>query len=95
MRFTVRRLMAAVAVSAVVFVWWDRQSHRRRGEFVYAAVMHSCDSARPGDYHGRMSAKYLWAARHPWLPVWPDPPEPCLHTRRTLSTRAGTFDLVD
>jgi len=27
-------------------------------------------------YHGRLKAKYEEAARHPWLPVEPDPPEP-------------------
>ena len=27
-------------------------------------------------YHGRMKEKYERAARDPWLPVEPDPPEP-------------------
>ena len=27
-------------------------------------------------YHARMVAKYRHAARYPWLPVGPDPPEP-------------------
>ncbi len=27
-------------------------------------------------YHGRMKMKYENAARHPWFPVEPDPPEP-------------------
>ena len=27
-------------------------------------------------YHQRMKAKYERAARYPWLPVAPDPPEP-------------------
>lgn len=27
-------------------------------------------------YHGRLKAKYEAAARFPWLPVEPDPPEP-------------------
>ena len=31
---------------------------------------------RPAAYHQAMAAKYKWAARHPWLPVWPDPSEP-------------------
>ena len=28
------------------------------------------------DYHQMMVDKYNWAARYPWLPVAPDPPEP-------------------
>jgi hypothetical protein len=28
------------------------------------------------DYHAAMARKYRAAARHPWLPVEPDPPEP-------------------
>jgi hypothetical protein len=27
-------------------------------------------------YHEQMARKYAWAERYPWLPVWPDPPEP-------------------
>ena len=27
-------------------------------------------------HHGRLKAKYEEAARHPWFPVEPDPPEP-------------------
>jgi hypothetical protein len=27
-------------------------------------------------YHDALGRKYLWAARFPWLPVKPDPPEP-------------------
>jgi hypothetical protein len=28
------------------------------------------------EWHRRLIVKYEWAARYPWLPVWPDPPEP-------------------
>ena len=28
------------------------------------------------DFHNRMSKKYEHAARYPWLPVDPDPPDP-------------------
>jgi hypothetical protein len=31
---------------------------------------------RPSAYHRAMAAKYRWAARNPWFPVWSDPPEP-------------------
>jgi hypothetical protein len=27
-------------------------------------------------YYRQLIAKYEWAARYPWLPVAPDPPEP-------------------
>jgi hypothetical protein len=27
-------------------------------------------------YHDKPAEKYAWAARSPWLPVWPDPPGP-------------------
>jgi hypothetical protein len=33
-------------------------------------------TAQVKSYHMAMAAKYEWAARYPWLPVWPDPPEP-------------------
>jgi hypothetical protein len=31
---------------------------------------------RRAAYHSSLAWKYEWAGRHPWLPVWPDPPEP-------------------
>lgn len=31
---------------------------------------------RLGAYHSKLRAKYERAARYPWLPVPPDPPEP-------------------
>ena len=34
------------------------------------------NSARLLEYHARMAEKYDRAARFPWLPVAPDPPEP-------------------
>jgi hypothetical protein len=33
-------------------------------------------SQEANDWHHVMAVKYEWAARHPWLPVGPDPPEP-------------------
>jgi hypothetical protein len=27
-------------------------------------------------YHGSLASKYWYAARYPWLPVEPDPPDP-------------------
>ena len=34
------------------------------------------DSEQRAGYYARLVAKYRRAARHPWLPVAPDPPEP-------------------
>jgi hypothetical protein len=76
-RFTVRRMMVAVAVSGVASVWWAKQGERRRAEFLDASANHALFSVGRGDYHDRMSAKYERAADFPWLPVWPDPPHPC------------------
>jgi hypothetical protein len=33
-------------------------------------------AARRAEFYGRLREKYERAAEHPWLPVWPDPPEP-------------------
>lgn len=74
-RFAVRRLMVAMAIVAVATVWWAEKSKGRIAPFMYKAVMHSVEPD-PTGYHARMVAKYEWAARYPWLPVWPDPPEP-------------------
>jgi hypothetical protein len=96
-RFTVRRLMIAVAVVGISIgcavgrrtAFLARaEGHRvRSGVFVY----HNADGTslweivgRDGSrisearrsYHKDMLWKYQRAARYPWLPVWPDPPEP-------------------
>jgi hypothetical protein len=34
------------------------------------------DAERRSDHYGALEAKYERAARYPWLPVAPDPPEP-------------------
>jgi hypothetical protein len=31
---------------------------------------------RWADYHAELARKYTWAARHPWLPIEPDPLAP-------------------
>jgi hypothetical protein len=38
--------------------------------------------SRTASYHAAMAQKYEYAARHPWLPVAPDPPEPPLPPKR-------------
>src|SRR5262245_48388973 len=62
-------------------------THVQRGQlFVLTPVMHASrgltfrvagsDSRRRQEYHAQLRRKYERAARHPWLPVPPDPPAP-------------------
>lgn len=109
-RFTIRRMMAAVAIVALVIggaVTWHRSLQFARAtaafsqkELSVATTMQSYSwtlvnrsrtdpAARLLRSHGEpqrsqlrldhfraLRAKYLYASRHPWLPVAPDPPEP-------------------
>lgn len=92
-RFSVRRLMLAVAIMGIVLgVTIERRDRFRRiaahheaeveklvgrlpPEVVYG---HSSDDPimRRLEWHEPMRLKYERAARYPWLPVRPDPPEP-------------------
>ncbi len=96
-RFTVRWMMAAVAILGVTlgFYAWSR---RRSEAFAIRWIHHygkatdsgielvktgrMGDAARAAmlrrrmDWHCDMWQKYGHAARYPWLPVPPDPPEP-------------------
>jgi hypothetical protein len=82
-RFTVRRLMVAVAVAGLLIAGWI-EGERRRVRFLAIADDHSwgADSAigvisrEKMAWHETMEGKYERAARYPWLPVPPDPPEP-------------------
>ena len=117
-RFTVRRLMIAVAVVGI-FTAWGIEGERRRARFSEENFLHSLNHdfkqeclykvglpdeiglgpVIPGfekdharmvedrmklsrwlvskvEYYKFMAAKYEFAARYPWLPVLPDPPEP-------------------
>lgn len=115
LRFTVRRMMVAVAGLAVIFggaAWMIRmttrsnQFDRRAARHAHAYFLHReyvdtypalvADLKEGGvapenvpkvtggigrdvrlrDYHAAMKAKYEHAARYPWLPLAPDPPEP-------------------
>jgi hypothetical protein len=95
-RFTVRRLMVAVAIVGLTLGF--EVIRRRRVAFLEiarlndntASVLRSelSESDEPGphgdpitmrrlaDYCDAMRKKYELAARYPWLPVEPDPPEP-------------------
>jgi hypothetical protein len=69
-----------------------RWGEGRRERFRVAAAVHEAESfsksigdvtgtpdpraARRAAHHLAMAARYGWAARHPWVPMWPDPPEP-------------------
>ena len=90
-RFRIRTLLFAVALAAVLLALNDRrvkfegiaEQHRRdavRGRPVRIL------SFRPRvgvpilsprhEWHDAMADKYSRAARYPWLPAGPDPPEP-------------------
>jgi hypothetical protein len=104
-RFTVRRMMVAVAIIGIV-VWLGiaggRHWRYRRLAASYASKESLARNFSSGEltatritfflkrpcgesttsvmahlgYYAEMRAKYDHAARHPWLPVAPDPPEP-------------------
>lgn len=84
-RFTVRWLMIAVAIVAVVLGlsrWlWNRSVAFRAIADVHNAHRMGSIPMHTGNlpwlmYHIEMEKKYDRAARYPWLPVAPDPPEP-------------------
>jgi hypothetical protein len=89
LRFTVRRMMVAVAVVGILLGTMTV----RRGHSLRLATYHQGQVKRLYDqygeaenFFGRASGGILWhselqwkyerAARYPWLPVEPDPPEP-------------------
>ena len=89
-RFTVRRMMVAVAAVALMsygVVLWRRASEYRGRADSYGIRVIMVDSGlspddlerknrRLNEYYESMQRKYDRAARYPWLPVAPDPPEP-------------------
>jgi len=97
-RFTVRRLMAAVAVAAVLMMLVNRHNeleaeadyHDRHVQQVFSG---NSEGFRRmcirNDYHGRLAWKYRLAAWLPFLPVLPDPPQPSELPRRN---RDGVTD---
>jgi hypothetical protein len=85
-RFTVRWLMIA---TAIIGVGLGLPLERRAASLRREAARHSGDSTLVSleemynpttdasrDHHRAMAEKYYHAARYPWLPVAPDPPEP-------------------
>ena len=79
-RFTVRRLMVAVAIVATVMapgaILWRRSADLARRGREHDRRAAECASTYLSGYHERLAEKYATAARRPWLPVEPDPPEP-------------------
>jgi hypothetical protein len=84
-RITIRHMTIAVAIAGILMgtAAWIR---RRSVHFETIAVAHReaffrvrgaspCGSSRM-EYELFMIGKYHAAARHPWLPVKPDPPRP-------------------
>ena len=86
-RFTIRRMLLAIAVVAV-YLGWSRWIEKRSERFQALWNEHvnkigeiSSPKPRPdevqGYYHLKMGEKYRAAINRPWFPVEPDPPEPC------------------
>jgi hypothetical protein len=90
-RFTIWSMMAAIVVFAVAAALAAQASRlktiakfheSRTGEVVEvwacgpSSSSHRIEPSARAVYHAKMRDKYLGAARRPWLPVTPDPPEP-------------------
>jgi uncharacterized membrane protein YhhN len=87
-RFTVRRMMALVALAAMVLglvAWMVRRAAEYRAKAVFyegmIVTMIWKDSSPPPElarqlWAGEMASKYRYAASYPWWPVAPDEPEP-------------------
>ena len=77
-RITSRAVMIVVLVVAVQWAFLAAMA-ARRARLLQIAREHAAastgDPQRAG-WHHRMHDKYRSAARRPWLPVAPDPPEP-------------------
>lgn len=71
--------------------YWAKANHHLQSP----PVIFGNGPAKPDpwrEYHAAMYEKYEFAARHPWLAVGPDPPEPPLPD--FLSTCGAAEDLL-
>jgi hypothetical protein len=79
-RFRIRMLMIAVAMVAfglATIVFYRRsQNFTSRAQDHEVAFVISCTTPEYVSFHSALAEKYRRAARYPWLPVEPDPPEP-------------------
>ena len=87
-RMTTRRWMVAVAILAVGLEATAALFRRHHALLQRAAYHEKIErlvtdtaaqvraNAAIRDRHARLKEKYWRAARYPWLPVGPDPPEP-------------------
>ncbi len=82
LRFTVRRMLMAVAAVALLFgLLVERRQNFRGIAADHASVIKPYAATgwiteAQVMYHDEMRRKYEWAARHPWLLVAPDPSPP-------------------
>jgi hypothetical protein len=84
-RFTMRRIMVAVAMSAAyslierhrllygIPAAWKPEEYSR---YKHRLDRNASLAFRRVEHHFEMMFKYRDAGRRPWLPVAPDPPEP-------------------
>jgi hypothetical protein len=79
-RFSVRRMMVAVAIVGVVFGMLMRVARLQQVSDYHRSRIILISPPDPRVYmtlyHMELANKYAYAARHPWLSVTPDPPEP-------------------
>ena len=80
-RITVRRLMIAVAIAgAVLGLVARRERSRRISDHHLAQALRIARSGTSNlvrlEWHSAMFVRYSDAARHPWMPLGADPPEP-------------------
>jgi hypothetical protein len=79
-RFSVRRMMVAVAIVGVVLGVFMRAARLQQVSDYHRSRIILISPPDPRVYttlyHIQMANKYSDAARHPWLPVTPDPAEP-------------------
>jgi hypothetical protein len=79
-RFKLKWMMVAVAIVAMlmapVFILWRRSSALAQQGQYHARRASEYASVYMSDYHRGLAEKYERAARYPWLPIAPDPPEP-------------------
>ena len=79
-RFTVRWMMVAVVIVAVISAVLARAARFRELAHYHGTKVAFVSPPSPlvtkTLYHLKMVEKYLFHARYPFLPVAPDPPEP-------------------